>query len=189
MWSEVERYLNLTAIVRTIVLSALAAACGAAVGYRWRGPSAATRTAGWILFVGSVAAIVVVTFAGAAFGDFSASTFQLGNWTPFKTITGQLFHHTNPALGLANVVGNIALFAPTGLLAALLLPSWWQALGMTPVLSTLIEITQQFTGRSGDIDDIILNTVGGTIGVLIGLAILRYRHAKTGQLTDGKPTR
>lgn len=110
-------------------------------------------------------------------------TFHGGNWTPFRTITGQLFHHTNPALGLANVVGNAALFAPTGLLAAVLLPRWWQAFAVSPVVSALIEFTQQFAGRSGDIDDIVLNTAGGTVGTMVGLAVVRWRRWRKAERT------
>lgn len=176
MWGEVARYLNVTAITWAVGLSVLVAIVGAAIGYATGGWDRAAKTAGWLLLLGTIATVLVVTFDGFAYGGISS--FQAGNWIPFKTITGQLFHHTNPALGLANVVGNIALFAPTGLLSALLLPRWWQAIALSPAMSVLIEFTQQFTGRSGDIDDVILNSAGGTIGAVIGLVVVRWWRSK-----------
>lgn len=48
-------------------------------------------------------------------------------------------------------------------------------------MSVLIEFTQQFMGRSGDIDDIVLNTAGGTVGAVIGLVIVRWWRLKDRQ--------
>lgn len=94
------------------------------------------------------------------------------NFLPFHTIfdyafqtNGQVSNWT--AVSLLNLVGNVLLFSPIGFVLPLLWKSWrsvqkifWIGLGTT----CLIEFLQYFIGRSSDIDDIILNTLGVLVG-------------------------
>ena len=48
--------------------------------------------------------------------------------------------------------------------------------------TTLIETMQYFIGRSADIDDVIMNTIGGLLGYLlfwIGKNLLGRKHSRT----------
>jgi glycopeptide antibiotics resistance protein len=69
---------------------------------------------------------------------------------------------------------NIAMFLPIGLFFLLLFgrSRWWLAIGI-PFLMTLgIETAQIWIpGRVSDIRDVVSNTIGATVGVLIGLAV------------------
>ncbi|MGE5404954.1 MAG: VanZ family protein [Candidatus Saccharibacteria bacterium] len=94
------------------------------------------------------------------------------NLVPFRTISSYL-SAAGPDMGVwfINVVGNIAVFVPAGILGILL---FWNkhgftaALTFTGVISLFIE-AMQYTLRTGivDIDDFILNVTGGIIGWLI----------------------
>lgn len=70
------------------------------------------------------------------------------------------------------VIGNILLFVPFGYFAT----SYARIKGVggitiiTLLCSSIIETVQYFIGRCFDIDDIILNVVGGIIGFLVFIA-------------------
>lgn len=95
------------------------------------------------------------------------------NLVPFRGIS-QMLHLGFWGIAI-NVVGNIALFVPFGLL----LPLIWNKNGMIRTLlhgaafSLLIECAQLFLSRGTDVDDLILNTVGTLLGYL-AYRLLRY---------------
>ena len=69
----------------------------------------------------------------------------------------------------SQVIGNILLFIPFGFFASYYTKV--KRLGgitiMTFLVSLTIELVQKYIGRSFDIDDIILNIIGGLIGFLV----------------------
>ncbi len=76
-----------------------------------------------------------------------------------------------------DVLVNIGLFVPLGLLLATL---GWRAvvvLGLALAISLSIEVTQYVTdlGRTADVDDVITDTLGASIGWGIAWAIARSR--------------
>ena len=78
-----------------------------------------------------------------------------------------------------NVFGNIIIFIPFGyLIGAYVSPKKvWPVLITTFVTSIAVEFVQLHIGRSFDVDDIILNVIGGILGYLlyIGLSAIN-RH-------------
>ena len=76
------------------------------------------------------------------------------------------------------VIGNIILFVPFGFFVS----SYCKIKGLGTItlvslLSSLtIEIVQHFIGRSFDVDDIILNVVGGIIGFLLYVSLNAIRN-------------
>ena len=88
------------------------------------------------------------------------------NFIPFKEImryeyTSKLFYK--------NVLGNVLLFVPFGYFVNKMLKNKQLIIGVfiTLVTSLSIELIQMNIGRSFDIDDIILNLVGGILGCII----------------------
>ena len=82
---------------------------------------------------------------------------------------------------IAQTAANVVMFVPLGFL----LPVAFQKMhsfGKTTLslalFSFAIEFTQYFTGRSADIDDLMLNTLGGILGYLIFFAISRLLGKK-----------
>ena len=93
------------------------------------------------------------------------------NLIPFASIADYAFSHS-PGTGrvaFANVVGNILVFIPLGVYASWLrhrAPAWLAMLTVASV-SVAVEIIQGvFAVGAADIDDVILNSVGGLIGML-----------------------
>jgi glycopeptide antibiotics resistance protein len=101
---------------------------------------------------------------------------QYINLTPLQTI---LRYTPGSDAFYINIVGNILLFIPVGLYAACLLekPSWWKATLAVAFFSAAIEMSQLLSFRVTDVDDVILNTLGGFLGYIIYL-MLRSRWLK-----------
>ena len=76
---------------------------------------------------------------------------------------------------LLNFLGNILMFLPIGLFTALLSdrPRWWKSTLYTLGTSLFIEVFQLFVSRGTDVDDLILNTVGGLAGYWLFGALRR----------------
>lgn len=79
------------------------------------------------------------------------------NWVPFKDITT---NHVQYVL-------NIILFVPLGLFMPLLwkrFASLQKVLSISFLFSLTIELSQLFNFRTTDIDDLLMNTLGGVLG-------------------------
>lgn len=97
------------------------------------------------------------------------------NLMPFKEI---LRYEVGSKAFYQQVFGNILLFIPLGYFAT----SYCKIKGLGTItlvslLSSLtIEVTQHYIGRTFDIDDIILNVVGGIVGFLLYTALNAIRN-------------
>ena len=97
----------------------------------------------------------VVTFQDVNFGT--------SNFIPFKEI---FRYNIGSRLFVKNIIGNVLLFLPYGYFISFYLKNKKiiPSMLLTLVVSTTIEIVQLNIGRTFDVDDIILNTIGGIIG-------------------------
>ena len=86
-----------------------------------------------------------------------------------KRSSGVLGADVNSKMFYLTVFGNIALFIPFGFIVASYGKSRkvWSNILVVILVSSTIEYVQLKIGRCFDIDDIILNTVGGIIGFLL----------------------
>lgn len=104
----------------------------------------------------------VVTFQDVNYGT--------NNFIPFKEI---LRYEFGSSFFIHNVLGNILLFIPFGFFVSFILktkkPSY--IIIVTFITSLVIEFTQLLIGRTFDVDDVLLNIVGGFLGYLIYLII------------------
>ena len=113
----------------------------------------------------------VVTFQDINYGT--------NNFIPFK----EIFRYSiGSAKFVRNIVGNIVLFIPFGFFGSYYLKTKKMVTPMvvTLVTSTTIEVVQYYIGRVFDIDDIILNVLGGIIGFLlyVGFDAIKERLPK-----------
>lgn len=96
------------------------------------------------------------------------------NFAPFHTIRAFIKYSPGWRGIMINIVGNIVMFLPWGLGLPLLWKKYQSFLHlafMSLALPVCIEFVQLFIGRSVDIDDVILNFVGGMLGGLIYLVL------------------
>jgi glycopeptide antibiotics resistance protein len=82
---------------------------------------------------------------------------------------------------IEQLVMNIVMVIPLGFLLPIVFRSlrkWWKT-GITIAIFILcIETLQNFIGRSADVDDLIMNTVGGLIGYGIAILCNKIFHQK-----------
>ena len=93
-------------------------------------------------------------------------SFGTNNFIPFREI---LRYNMGSRLFFKNVIGNMILFLPFGFFISLYLKEKKANLPLLIILITSfsIEVVQMIIGRVFDIDDILLNLVGGYLGYLV----------------------
>lgn len=106
---------------------------------------------------------IMCLFYVVTFQDVSWST---SNFTLFKEMFRYEF---GTKLFFHNVIGNMLMFIPFGFLISyfLKLEKPYLIIILSFITSVTIEVTQLLIGRVFDIDDIILNVIGGFIGFLL----------------------
>ena len=97
---------------------------------------------------------------------FEDVEWYTSNYIPFKEITRYI---SGSKLFIKNVIGNIIMFAPFGFFIRYFFNIKDKKIMflIITLTSTGIELLQSDIGRVFDIDDIILNVLGGMIGFLI----------------------
>lgn len=102
------------------------------------------------------------------------------NLIPFSTIVPYLFGHKGLIIAGINLVGNVVLPMPLGLLAPFVFRAmtWRTALVFAAATGLVLESIQAVL-RIGifDIDDVLLNGLGVMIGYAIGAFFVRKENA------------
>ncbi len=129
------------------------------------------RTETEVLTAWSVLAIVLVGLRPGENPVVRPSTLNL---VPFDTILHVADPGDDPAARLSLLTGNVFLFAPAAFFLTLRLPRLriWHVGAIGGGLSLSIEILQLLfvTNRSASLDDVILNTLGATLGAIAASA-------------------
>ena len=115
---------------------------------------------------------IITLFYVVTFQDVSWST---SNFIPFKEIFRyQLF---SPSF-IRNVAGNLLMFMPYGFFISyfLKLDKKKHIMFFSLLVSLTIEITQLIIGRVFDVDDILLNVIGGLLGYFIYRLVDNFKN-------------
>ena len=119
-----------------------------------------------------------IYYPGGGFGAHNATSWNLvpGN---FLNYVGNSLQYYGGAALYVSLLGNVCLFVPLGLLAALCYGgAWWKYLAAGAAFSICIEMFQLLLPRATDIDDVICNTAGMLLGYLLGRLCLRLSGRK-----------
>lgn len=127
-----------------------------------------------LFFVGMLIYLYLVSdlfFRFSVLFDFGREVERNVNLIPFKTILEYIQNprHISSSLVADNLLGNILVFVPLGLYIQTLLKdkAFFKSLMIVIAATVFVELAQfAFAVGSCDIDDVILNTVGGIIGIL-----------------------
>jgi glycopeptide antibiotics resistance protein len=98
----------------------------------------------------------------------------MSNVIPFK----EIFRYSVASEAFfKNVIGNILLYMPFGLFVSAHLNNKkiFPTLFLTIIASLTVETVQLVIGRVFDVDDIILNVVGGTLGAYVFIILDKFR--------------
>jgi glycopeptide antibiotics resistance protein len=120
-----------------------------------------------VLLVAALIVVISMTMTG------TTSTSGSLNLVPFAGIV-ESFGSGGVVNGIENLIGNVAMFVPLGFLSVFALGlTVRRAAGLSAALSVAIETVQFLLGnRWSDIDDVLLNTVGGLAGALAATACI-----------------
>ena len=134
-----------------------------------------------VLFFVYLVILSYLLFFAESFGRGTSDDYHY-NFIPLTEIRRYLtYWETIGIFGvLLNLVGNVAAFMPFGYFLSALTDNRLKAVSVllfSMEFSILVEMIQLFTRLgSCDIDDVILNTLGGWIGCLIYKAIHKIRN-------------
>ena len=105
---------------------------------------------------------------------FQDNNFGVSNFIPFKEI---FRYDINSRLFFKNVIGNVILFIPLGWYITYYTRTKkiYPALLLSIIISLAIELIQSYIGRVFDIDDIILNIIGGILGYLVYIFLYKIK--------------
>lgn len=155
------------------------------------------REALHLLMYINIAVLVRFTFfpmEEAAGGGVQPLVLDPGNIVPFNINLVPFAHMLeNETTGkiLLNIIGNITMFIPTGIILPILylrLDRFWKVVVVGALMSLCIELIQlPFSARTTDVDDLILNTLGVAIGYAIfaGVHALILRRRSAGKREEG----
>ncbi|MDD3341739.1 MAG: VanZ family protein [Bacilli bacterium] len=115
---------------------------------------------------------IICLFQTVTFQDVAWST---SNFVPFKEM---LRYQFGSPLFIRNVLGNVLLFLPYGFFITYFFKfkKYRTPLFLITILSVVIESTQLLIGRVFDIDDIMLNIIGGSFGYLLCKGLLECKE-------------
>lgn len=132
----------------------------------------------WVVFMIYITNLIFLLFFDGDFGrNITVQNFRLSanmvegiNLKPFKMINDYLLAYQNENIYFAhvvqNILGNIVVFMPLGILLPILFKSLNSPLRFIitiAILILLVECSQVYFGVGvGDIDDFILNFIGAT---------------------------
>ncbi len=146
------------------------------------------RIAAWIFFALYVAALFYFLLISERLGRPYSERAPGCNLVPFREIARFLKYRE--ALGrravIMNIAGNVVGFIPFGMLLPLLVKkcrSLWKT-GLCSIALSLLAESLQLAFRVGsfDVDDLLLNAIGGVLGYLAFRAIALLRERRGGQL-------
>lgn len=182
---------GLTTFAQLLLMTLSVAAAGAGVLARLPALSGEergryVRRALWVLLLYYLAIASVVLFFGGLF-HLDREWGGAVNLEPFYTIRRFLIHYrrTGSLSSLSNLLGNVVILAPLGVLLPLLFPALrrcWVCLPLMALAALGVEWLQWVTHLGvADIDDSILNFIGAAAGyVLTRLCQILYQWMKRG---------
>ncbi len=142
------------------------------------------RVVGWILFLSYLMGLVYFMFFSESLGRTDMSVGYRYNLEPFREIRRciERWEVLGPVNAGLNLFGNVIAFMPLGFILPMLSGStrkWYWALFLSLLCSLAIETVQLYTRRgSFDVDDLMLNTLGGLAGYWCFLAAAAIRRKR-----------
>ncbi len=126
------------------------------------------------------ACVIIILAATVVVGASKTSSADRSlNIIPFQVFTESWSMPESKKI--LQTVANIVMFIPISFMIPVTFRKMrrlWKTALYLSFFSFIIEFTQYFTGRSADIDDLILNTIGGILGYLIFFIFTRLFKKK-----------
>lgn len=140
------------------------------------------RVVGWIVFSGYLFMLLYMLFFAEMWGRTEITGVYSYNLQPFQEIMRFIRYREQLGFWVVffNLGGNVIGFMPFGFCVPLLdryHRRWYVICAETMAVSVCIELIQLVTRvGSCDVDDVLLNTIGGVIGYVIFMRIMMMRR-------------
>ena len=176
------RYVPLELLILAVVTGCGLAYAVARPAWQRGEPYRAVSLASRVLLAGALGAVLVVTLTGGEPGGAANGV----NLMPGDGIRRALLN-ADEDLGRLNLLGNIVMFMPIGLLLPIATGLRWRHTVSLCMLGSLaIEIAQVSLGRAFDIDDVLLNSIGAAAGAAFGVVLAGgFRRARDREAQHG----
>jgi glycopeptide antibiotics resistance protein len=123
----------------------------------------AKNTALWVLFILYLLLLLRITVFRSSFGSYPLFSHGQILWVPFVSLWK--IYQNSVSYFLYLFLGNLIWFVPFGILYPLLTGKGARTIFYCFLLSLLIETLQYVFGTGvSEVEDLILNTLGGAIG-------------------------
>lgn len=140
----------------------------------------------WSIIISSGLWCIAVAYLFAlakivVFKNGFTTEFRALNLIPFQFILDFITAEMSIDVLLKNTLGNIAIFIPMGILLPALFKNVHakKTVLLCFLISLSIEVSQYIVGLGiADIDDLILNTLGGAVGALLYFGLLKKLDSK-----------
>ena len=136
-----------------------------------------------ICYVGLFWSAFLIVFATIFFQGFTSNLFNPDGASFRLDLIPFTWAKGGATRIAAEVIPNILMFIPFGFFLPLVFgwaKKWYKAIGIALLFSLCVEVIQFFIGRAADIDDVILNTLGGIIGYGIFSCFIKIKRKKFG---------
>ena len=139
---------------------------------------------GNIIFVLYLVVLAYLLFFSENYGRTDTEREYRYNLVLFREIKRYLVYHRQLGIGnvIVNLLGNIAAFMPYGFWLPKInkvCDGWWRILFWSFGFSLGVEIIQLVTKTGAfDVDDLMLNTVGGLLGFVVYKMFEKYQGKK-----------
>ncbi len=140
------------------------------------------KICGYVIFIIYLLALIYFMFFSDFYGRTQVFEDYHYNLRPFKEIIRFLKYYKNIGITrvLLNLAGNVVGFLPFGFFLPMLFKrarKWYAALLFSMEFSMIIEVLQLVNKvGSCDVDDVILNTLGGVLGYFCYFVIRNVRR-------------
>lgn len=144
------------------------------------------KICGYLIFIVYLLALIYFMFFSDFYGRTQVSEEYHYNLRPFKEIIRFIKYYKNIGFTrvMLNVAGNIVGFLPFGFFVPMLFRrarKWYAVLLFSMEFSIVIEVLQLVNKvGSCDVDDVILNTLGGILGYFCYWVIQYVRRKRHG---------
>lgn len=147
---------------------------------------------GWVIFIIYLIFLAYFLFFSEEFGRGQVQEGYAYNLVPFKEIRRFIIYRGKVGMVsfFLNIVGNVAGFMPFGFFLPIVSRRsrrWYNTVLLSFVFSLCIE-TAQLVLKVGsfDVDDMILNTLGGILGFILYKIVqtVRVRRRRRGEAED-----
>ena len=141
-----------------------------------------------VLFAGYIAALVIIVWMPMVtirqlltgdfrFEDLRAVGYYTNNGMVWEFLSGNL---RGSSTAMFELIANVALFIPLGFLLPMSFRrlKWWAVVLIGFGTTCIVELVQPLLGRTGDLDDVITNTLGAVIGCTAAKLILVVYNKK-----------